>query len=245
MSETDKPLSCKDFEAMAEGVKRALHGFIMPSPEVGNILYSPTAAKCPFLKIPKTWIESIQVIRQTACWSGSSTLLVWEAILNLSQAKDTADATRVLIDLANEIPSQRTCDPLAKGGSDCGCNRSGDSKGGECECGCSASRNAGTRGWCEYSCGPGERPCGTCCRRGYYDSHGNWVCTAYGTYCCDETDQSVPRRDVRKKYCTSWWNFCDDPMNPWCQNRYRDCKNCDLSGCGRSFREYDPDPPQS
>ncbi|QDV61962.1 hypothetical protein Mal65_10900 [Crateriforma conspicua] len=51
-------------------------------------------------------------------------------------------------------------------------------------------------GQCRFSCGPGERPSGSCCRTWYYDQDGNRICTGYGTYCVpDNWGCGVPVQD--------------------------------------------------
>lgn len=121
---------------------------------------------------------------------------------------------------------------------------------------CPSSATAGCASYgCYFSCPSGWTPIGSCCRTWYYDEHGNRVCTSYGTRCsppinsgsCSTGCNPCCTYGRNKKCCTPWFNFCDDPMNPWCRNKYRDCRMCNrICGydCGGSFREYDPDPPR-
>jgi len=93
---------------------------------------------------------------------------------------------------------------------------------------------------CYVSCPPGWTPTGTCCRSGYYDSNGNWICTSYGTTCSppSTTTTCCVQTYGRKKFCTPWYGSEHDPCHQW-----RDCKRCKVYkgipyDCSASFREY-------
>lgn len=90
---------------------------------------------------------------------------------------------------------------------------------------------------CYFSCPSGWTPTGSCCRTWYYDECGNRVCTSYGTRCSPPiygapTGGCSTTAPARKKYCTPWFGVNNNNCF-----QYRDCRNCNFSGCGDSFRE--------